>query len=476
VMERKSKERQGKRTVSRQLRLFKTEWEARAETEADVKGGSKQDVAELLSRLSWQRDSTCNILEEIVSEKNMYAAYRQVRRNKGSGGIDGESVETFGANLELRVQKMRTELLGEQYVVSAVRKVEIPKPDGGVRLLGIPTVQDRIVQQAIQQVLSRYYDQFFSESSYGFRPNRGAHDAIMQSARYVEDGYEWVVDIDLEKFFDKINHDRLMQRLSKGISDQRLLRLINNFLKAGLMNEGLMEQRTSGTPQGGPLSPLLSNIVLDELDKELEKRGHKFCRYADDCNIYVKSEKAGERVLESISKFIEEKLKLKVNLKKSGVRHCTKVKFLGYTILEKGEIRVADKSKEKLKEKAREITGRSRGKKFEDVIMELNEMIIGWAAYFNLATRWLSDFKEIDGWIRRRLRLYRLKMCKKKYTMFKFLSNLGGTERASWNAIMYSQGWWELSNKQVVKQSMNLKWFHELGLLSIESELSRRKR
>ncbi len=475
-MERKSKKRQEKRTVSRQLKLFKTERIARAETEADVIGGNKQGVVELLSRLSWQRNSTCEVLEEIVNEKNMYAAYKQVRKNKGSGGIDKESIEDFGTNLEARVQKMRGELLEESYQVSAVRKVEIPKPDGGVRLLGIPTVQDRVVQQAIQQVLSRYYDQYFSESSYGFRPNRRASDAIMQSARYVEAGYEWVVDIDLEKFFDKINHDRLMQRLSKGIGDQRLLRLINNFLKAGMMSDGLMEQRTSGTPQGGPLSPLLSNIVLDELDIELERRGHKFCRYADDCNIYVKSEKAGERVLATVTKFIEEKLKLKVNQKKSGVRHCTKVKFLGYTILEKGEIRVADKSKEKLKEKAREITERSRGKKFEDVIKELNEMIIGWVGYFNLATKRLSDFREMDGWIRRRLRLYRLKMCGRKYTMFKFLRTLGAGERPSWNAIMYSQGWWELSNKRVVSQSMGLKWFHEYGLLSIESELSRRKR
>jgi RNA-directed DNA polymerase len=475
-MERKSKERQERRTISRQLRLFKTEREARAETEADVKGESKQDVAELLSRLSWQRDSTCDVLEEIVSEKNMYAAYRQVKRNQGSSGIDGESVESFGTNMESRVQQMRIGLLEEQYAVSAVRKVEIPKPDGGVRILGIPTVQDRVVQQAIQQVLSRYYDQYFSESSYGFRLNRGAHDAIMQSSRYVEEGYEWVVDIDLERFFDKINHDRLMQRLSKGIGDKRVLRLINNFLKAGLMSEGLMEQRISGTPQGGPLSPLLSNIVLDELDKELEKRGHKFCRYADDCNIYVKSEQAGKRVLASVSKFIEEKLKLKVNLEKSGVRHCTKVKFLGYTIMEKGEIRVADKSKEKLKGKVKAITGRSRGKNFKEVIKELNEMITGWANYFNRATCWISDFREIDGWMRRRLRLYKLKMCARKYTMFKFLRNLGGKESASWNAIMHSQGLWNLSNKQVVSQSMGLKWFHEQGLLSIESELIRRKR
>ena len=322
------------------------------------------------------------------------------------------------------INTLRVSLLTEKYEVSAVRKVEILKPDGGKRILGIPTVKDRLIQQAIHQELSRYYESFFSESSYGFRPGRSAHQAIDQASKYIQEGKEWVVDIDLEKFFDKINHDRLMQRLSKGIGDKRLLRLINAYLKAGMMDDGLTEQRVAGTPQGGPLSPLLSNIVLDELDKELESRGHSFCRYADDCNIYVRSRKAGERVMTSIVDFIEKKLKLKVNRAKSGVRHCSDVKFLGYTLLPEGGIRVADKSIERLKDRIREITRRNRGIKFDQVIGELNTTIIGWTNYFRLANTWLSTFNEIDGWIRRKLRCYRLKQCGRRYTIFKLLRSL----------------------------------------------------
>jgi RNA-directed DNA polymerase len=274
------------------------------------------------------------------------------------------------------------------------------------------------------------------------------------------------VDIDLEKFFDKINHDRLMQRLSKGIGDKKLLRLINAYLKAGMMDDGLTEQRVSGTPQGGPLSPLLSNIVLDELDKELESRGHSFCRYADDCNIYVKSRKAGERVMTSIVDFIEKKLKLKVNREKSGIRHCSDVKFLGYTLLPEGGIRVADKSIDRLKDRIREITRRNRGVKFELVIKELNLTINGWTNYYRLANTWLTTFKELDGWLRRKLRCYRLKQCGRRYTIFKLLRSLDIPESKSWNVVMYSQGWWNMSKKTAVGHAMNLKWFSQQGLLS----------
>jgi RNA-directed DNA polymerase len=321
--------------------------------------------------------------------------------------------------------------------------------------------------------LEKYYDAHFSESSYGFRPGRGAHDAIIQSAQYVSEGREWVVDIDLEKFFDKINHDRLMQRLSKGIGDKRVLRLINAYLKAGLMSEGIIEQRTSGTPQGGPLSPILSNIVLDELDQELEQRGHKFCRYADDCNIYVSSEAAGKRVLESVTRFIEQKLKLKVNRQKSGVRHCSQVKFLGYTILPGGDIRVADKSLKRLKDKIREITKRNRGVTFESVIAELNLVIRGWSNYYQLANKWLGNIKEIDSWTRRKLRCYRLKQCGRKYTIYKMLREFGLPEGKSWNVVIYSQGWWDMSNKNAVNKAMNLEWFARQGLRSIYTEMTR---
>jgi group II intron reverse transcriptase/maturase len=338
-------------------------------------------------------------------------------------------------------------------------------------MLGIPTVKDRMIQQAIHQEINRYYEPWFSEHSYGFRPGRNAHQAIRQASAYIAEGKEWVVDIDLEKFFDKINHDRLMQRLSKGIGDKRLLRLINAYLKAGMMSDGLMEQRVAGTPQGSPLSPLLSNIVLDELDRELESRGLSFCRYADDCNIFVRSRKAGERVLNSLTNFIEEKLKLKVNLNKSGVRHCSEVKFLGYTIIQEGKIRVADKTIERFKSKVKELTKRNRGVKFEQIVKELNVMITGWANYFHLANCWLSSIKELDRWIRRKLRCYRLKQCGRKHTIVKLLQSMGIAKTTSWNIAMYSQGWWAMSNKMAVNKAMGLKWFSQMGLRSLQTSM-----
>lgn len=462
---RKSKVQQ--KNEANQLKLFN--WQA-GELSATPAGGTETGRltrVELLSILERQRALTENLLERVVDYGNLLRAYQQVASNDGSSGIDQMDTKGLGQWLGKNINQLREQLLTEQYEVSAVLKVEIPKPDGGERLLGIPTVKDRLIQQAIHQELICYYEPTFSESSYGFRPGRSAHQAIQQASKYIHDGNEWVVDIDLEKFFDKINHDRLMQRLSKGIGDKRLLRLIKAYLKAGLMDDGLVEQRIAGTPQGGPLSPLLSNIVLDELDKELEERGHMFCRYADDCNIYVKSRKAGERVMASITDFIEKKLKLKVNRAKSGVRHCSDVKFLGYTIMAKGEIRVADKSIERLKSKIKEVTRRNRGISFTLVIKELNQVITGWSNYFRLANAWLSEFRDLDAWIRRKLRCYRLKQCGKRYTIFKFLHNLNIPEQKCWNAIMYSQGWWQLSKKVAVGHAMNLNWFSQQGLQSL---------
>lgn len=438
-------------------------------------GDATGEVRDLLSRLTAQRTLTEELLEQMVDYKNLREAYEQVRRNDGSAGVDGMSVKALEKWLVEHLEEFRREVLSEQYELSPVRKAEIPKPSGGVRTLGIPTVKDRLLQQAIHQELSQYYEPYFSEHSYGFRPGRSAHDAVTQAAQYVGEGREWVVDIDLEKFFDKINHDRLMTRLSKGIGDKRLLRLINGFLKAGMLADGLIEQRTAGTPQGGPLSPLLSNIVLDELDKELEKRGHKFCRYADDCNIYVHSKRAGERVMASVIEFIEKKLKLRVNRDKSGVRHCGEVKFLGYTILPGGNLRVSDKSTGGLKAKIREMCQRSRGVKFEQVIAELNTAITGWTNYFRLAKKWLSTMQQIDSWMRRKLRCYRLKQCGRKYTIFKMLRNLGIPERKSWNVVMYSQGWWAMSNRQAVNKAMNNQWFAQMGLRSVYTEMTRLK-
>lgn len=422
---------------------------------------------ELLSLLERERTSTSEIMERIADYVNLNKAYQQVVRNGGSSGIDGMDIEGLKLWYGKNMKELQETLLNERYEVSAVLKVEIPKPAGGVRMLGIPTVKDRLVQQAIHQELNKHYEPYFSKSSYGFRPGRNAHQAIEQAVLYVKEGKEWVVDIDLEKFFDKINHDRLMQRLSKRVGDKRLLRLIRAFLKAGMMEEGLCEQRTAGTPQGGPLSPLLSNIVLDELDRELERRGHSFCRYADDCNIYVKSRKAGERVMKNIAEYIEGKLKLKVNRSKSGVRHCSEVKFLGYTITSGGGIRVADKTIVRFKDKVRAITKRNRGVKLEQVIRELNKVIIGWRNYFRLANCWLGNLEQIDGWIRRKLRCYRLKQCGRKHTIVKFLQSLGCPEQKSWNVAMYSQGWWNMSKKVAVGHTMNVKWFSQIGLESL---------
>jgi len=462
---RKSKEQQ-KNETSRQLKLFTMQAVELTGAPTGGTGTERLNRVELLSVLERQRTLTSNLLERVVDYGNLMRAYKQVARKDGSGGIDGMETEELRQWLGKHINTLREAILSEKYEVSAVRKVEILKPYGGKRILGIPTVKDRLIQQAIHQELSRYYEPVFSESSYGFRPGRSAHQAIEQASKYIQEGKEWVVDIDLEKFFDKINHDRLMQRLSKGIGDKKLLRLINAYLKAGMMDDRLTEQRIEGTPQGGPLSPLLSNIVLDELDKELESRGHSFCRYADDCNIYVKSMKAGERVMTSLVAFIEKKLKLKVNKAKSGVRHCSDVKFLGYTLMPEGGIRVADKSIDHLKDRIREITRRNRGVKFELVIKELNLIIYGWTNYFRLANTWLSTFKELDGWLRRKLRCYRLKQCGRRYTIYKLLRSLDIPERKSWNVVMYSQGWWNMSKKTAVGHAMNLNWFSQQGLLS----------
>jgi RNA-directed DNA polymerase len=463
---RKGKEQQ-KNEAGRQLKLIA--WQA-GELTGTPDGGTVTEPlnrAELLSVLEKQRTLTENLLEKIVDYGNLKKAYKHVASNDGSSGVDGMEIEELRQWLGKHIDSLREWILTEKYRVSEVRKVEIPKPNGGVRILGIPTVKDRFIQQAIHLELNRYYEPIFSESSYGFRPGRSAHQAIEQASKYIQEGKEWVVDIDLEKFFDKINHDRLMQRLSKGIGDKRLLRLIRAYLKAGMMDDGLAEQRIAGTPQGGPLSPLLSNIVLDELDKELEDRGHSFCRFADDCNIYVKSQKAGERVMTSITDYIEKKLKLKVNHEKSAVRHCSDVKFLGYTLLPDGGIRVADKSIDRLKDRIREITRRNRGVRFKQIIKELNVTITGWTNYYRLANAWLTKFRDIDGWIRRKLRCYRLKQCGRRYTIFKMLSSFDIPVQKSWNVVMYSQGWWHMSKKVAVSHAMNPTWFARQGLLSL---------
>ncbi len=425
-----------------------------------------EEKSHLLSILARNRALTKTLLEKVVLITNLNQACKQVKRNRGAPGVDGMKVTELESWLREHLQELKEKLLGETYVPQAVLGVTIPKPNGGTRLLGIPTTIDRLLQQAIHQQLSKYYEPIFSDYSYGFRPGRSALQAVAQASEYIGDGYEWVVDIDLASFFDRINHDRLMQRLSKGIGDKRLLRLIHSYLRAGIMQDGLTTQRISGTPQGGPLSPLLSNIVLDELDRELEKRGHRFCRYADDCNIYVKSRKSGERVLSSLVKFIEKRLKLQVNRDKSGLRHCSEVKFLGYTIMPGGKIRIAEKSIRRFKDKIRQITKRNRGLKYTEIIKQVNLAIQGWVNYFKLTNCWLP-WRDLDCWIRRRLRCYRLKQCGRSYTIYKLLRRLGSKKSEAWNAVVYSQGWWHLSNKTVCNKTMNVCWFTNQGLLTL---------
>lgn len=411
---------------------------------------------------------TAELMERICSSANLNRAYKRVKENKGAPGVDGITVGKLKDHLIQHKEELLKSLLEGSYEPQAVRRVMIPKPDGGERQLGIPTVQDRWVQQAIAQILEEEFDPGFSESSFGFRPGRSAHDALKQAKGYVEDGYIWVVDMDLEKFFDRVNHDILMSRLARKIKDKRLLRIIRRFLRAGIaMQNGVVVSRQEGTPQGGPLSPLLSNILLDEVDKELERRGHRFCRYADDQNIYVRSQRAGERVFKSIQGFLESKLKLKVNLEKSAVAEVQERKFLGYQIQNNGDLKVAPKSIVRLKDKIREITKRNQGSSFETVIERLNKMLPGWLNYFQMA-RTPSLYRELDAWIRRKLRCYKLKQ--KSRGIVRFLMSMGISEREARQTHSSGKGWWRLSHTPALDRALNNAWFKTQGLFSLSEQ------
>mgnify|MGYP002132210430 FL=1 len=410
-------------------------------------------------------------MEQICERANMNRAYRKVKANKGAAGVDGISIERLPTYIREHKEEFLVELLDGSYQPELVRGVQIPKPDGSKRQLGIPTVLDRVIQQAILQILEPIYEPKFSNSSYGFRPNRSAQMALRQAREYLRDGYKYVVDMDLEKFFDRVNHDILMERLSRNISDKRLLRIIRRYLEAGLLQNGIFEERKLGMPQGGNLSPLLSNIMLDELDKELERRGHKFCRYADDCNIYVKSQEAGERVLKSITEFLGIRLKLKVNETKSAVSHATKRKFLGYSFRVDSELKVANQSLVKFKNRIRELTSRNRGRKLEHVIKELNQYLNGWISYFRLSAN-ISVFNGLDSWIRRRLRCYRLKQRKRRYSVYKFLVELGVSVQNAWKLAKSSKGWWRLSLNPNIHTAMSNVWFDRSGLVSLEKKVA----
>ena len=444
--------------------LFKSQSGAGRQEAGGTSRIAKQ--TELLSRLQEQRTLTVSIMDKISDYGSLGRAFQEVRRNKGAEGVDGITLSMYEQDLTARLNKLHDELRQGSYRPDAVRLVEIPKPNGGTRRLGIPTIGDRVVQQSLLNVLQPIYDPYFSEYSYGFRPGRSAHQAVSRAAECVLKGKTWVVDIDLKSFFDEINHDRLMSRLSKSISDKNVLNLIRSYLRAGLMQDGLVSQRLSGTPQGGPLSPLLSNIVLDELDRELEVRGLSFARYADDCNIFVSSKRSAERVMISLIQFIEEKLKLKVNREKSGVRRCDQVKFLGHTIEQNGKIRIADAGIKRFKAKMRQVTKRNRGLSLKQIIAEVNRINQGWAVYYRRCNTWLGELRGLDGWIRKRLRCYALKQHQRRYATYRFLRSLGVVERQAWNAVMY-HSWWPMANYRPVMKAMGIQWFAEQGLRSL---------
>src|ERR1035437_8681982 len=349
--------------------------------------------------------STSRLMEEVCERENLKEALRRVKANKGSAGIDRMTVDGIADYLKQHWPAIREQLLSGTYEPKPARRVEIPKPDGGVRKLGIPTVLDRFIQQAVMQVLQRQWDWTFSDYSYGFRPGRSAHQAVAKAQQYIAEGRGWCVDLDLEKFFDRVNHDKLMGQIAKRVGDKRLLKLIRAFLNAGVMENGLVSPSVEGTPQGGPLSPLLSNLVLDELDRELERRGHRFVRYADDCNIYVRSERAGQRVMESVKRFITEKLKLKVNESKSAVAKPQERKCLGFRFTDGKEPKreIAPKAIDRFKERIREITHRSRGRSMEQVTAELARYVRGWRGYFGFCET-PSVLRRLDSWVRRRVR------------------------------------------------------------------------
>jgi len=436
------------------------------ETGKDVHQASTIKVGQVNEEGTQGRALTSNLMTIVCSSGNLKQAYKQVKRNKGAAGIDQMPTTNFAAWFIEQGELLINDLLQGYYQPQAVRQVEIPKPKGGFRKLGIPTVTDRIIQQAIAQVLSPVYEQEFSERSYGFRPNRNAQKALQQASEYVAEGRKVVVDMDMKSFFDEVNHDRLMYELSTKIGDKILLRLIRKYLRSGILSGGLISQRTKGTPQGSPLSPLLSNIVLDELDKELEKRGHCYVRYADDFSIYVRSQKAGERVKESISAFITNKLKLKVNEQKSIVCEVDKTVLLGHTILKDGRLIIAKENVKRFKNSIREITRRNRGVSFEQIISELNPKLRGWFEYFK-HTKSKGLFRELDAWIRRKLRCFRIKQTKRVIGLVRFLKKQGVVTYQSWIIALSGVGWWRKSSAPQIHQAMGNSWFDEQNLFNL---------
>jgi RNA-directed DNA polymerase len=407
-------------------------------------------------------------MEVVVERENLKTALAQVKRNKGAAGVDGMTVGELSAYLKERWPTIRAQLLDGTYKPQPVRRVEIPKASGGVRLLGIPTVLDRLIQQAVMQVLQADWDGTFSETSFGFRPKHSAHQAVERAQAYIASGYAVVVDIDLEKFFDRVNHDVLMGLVAKRVADKRILKLIRGFLTAGAMEGGLVSPTEEGTPQGGPLSPLLSNLMLDVLDKELEKRGHRFVRYADDCNIYVRSQRAGERVMAGIERFLAKRLRLKVNKAKSAVAKPSVRKFLGFSFTGGSEPRrrIAPQALARFKARVRELTRRTGGRSLAQIVKELSVYLTGWRGYFGFCQT-PSALRKLDEWLRRRLRTIAWKQWKRGTTRFAELRRRGVGRDLAAQTAGSPHGPWRLGNSPALNMAMPIRFFRSLGLRSL---------
>jgi RNA-directed DNA polymerase len=437
----------------------------RAEADMATRARTKAEVA------------TTGPMEAVVERGNLKLAYQRVVENKGAAGVDELTVSELKDHLKRHWPTIRARLLAGDYWPMAVRRVDIPKPQGGVRTLGIPTVVDRLIQQALHQVLQPIFEPTFSAASYGFRPGRNAHQALRRAQQYVAAGKRWVVDMDLERFFDQVNHDLLMSKLAAKIGDARVLALIRRYLEAGMMADGLVQPRTEGTPQGGPLSPLLSNILLTDLDRELERRGRAFCRYADDCNIYVASERAGVELMHSLTRFLAERLKLKVNAAKSAVARPWRRKFLGYSMTwhQKPKLRMATTSLERLTDNVRVLLRGARGRSLATTIQTLNPVLRGWAAYFKLAET-KSAVEERDGWIRHRLRCILWRQWKRRSARVRNLMQRGLTKERAWCSARNGRGPWWNAGASHMHAAFPKSWFDTLGLVSLLDTVQRLQR
>jgi RNA-directed DNA polymerase len=413
-------------------------------------------------------------MERVVERSNLWLAYQRVVQNKGAPGVDDLTVAEFRDWLKVHWPSVKRALLEGRYLPRPVRRVDIPKPSGGIRTLGVPTVVDRLIQQALHQVLQPLFEPTFSEGSYGFRPGRRAQQAVSRAQAYIREGKRWVVDLDLEKFFDRVNHDALMARVARQVSDARVLKLIRRFLEAGMMSDGLVQPRTEGTPQGGPLSPLLSNILLTDLDRELERRSLAFCRYADDCNIYVGSRVAGERVMRGVRVFLEEVLHLRVNTEKSAVARPWERKFLGYsfTVHRETRLRVAPESVRRLTQRVRQLMRSGRGRSLAHTIETLNPLLRGWINYFQL-TQGKGILEELDGWVRRRLRCLLWRQWKRPRARQRHLRALGLDAERAWRSATNGRGAWWNAGASHLNQALPAAYFTHLGLVSLLHEQQR---